>query len=124
MTEEQDTFVRGWPGRVAVGIVRSDPPQVYLADSDAVLSRLLALAVVARSNPAEFRAPGALHKVREALLQERWADAVVLWIEATGEEVDGYPDETVWTHAKLDREYASMEIRVSPIFSDSGERTG
>src|SRR5947208_2742192 len=31
----------GWPGRVAVGVLHGDTPEVFLAESDAVLSRLL-----------------------------------------------------------------------------------
>jgi hypothetical protein len=32
--------------------------------------------------------------------------------------IDAYPDERVWTSARLDADYASMEIRLSPIFED------
>lgn len=106
-----------WPGRVAVGIVRADPPEVYLAEDEFVLSRVLALKVVAASAPGSFGA-GTLERIRSALLDERWADAVVEWIEAIGEPVDGYPDEEVWTEARLDEDTAAMEIRVARIFDD------
>lgn len=108
----------GWPGRVAVGVVRSDPPEVYLADSDSTLSRLLALRLVARTDASTLEASGRLEEVREALLQERWADAVFSWMEATGEIVDAYPDELLWTEEALDVEAASMEIRLAPIFDE------
>lgn len=108
---------RGWPGRVAVGVLRGDPSQVFLAESDAVLGRLLALRVVARAEAADLD-DAALAEIREALIQERWADALVAWMSSTGEALDGYPDEQVVTEAMLDAERASMEIRLAPIFRD------
>jgi hypothetical protein len=109
----------GWPGRVAVGVVRSDPPRVFLAETPDVLSRVLALEVVAQTRPQELGdRPGQLEKIRDALLEERWADAVVNWIDATGEAVDAYPDEPVWSEKRLDLEKATLEIRVAPIFEE------
>ncbi len=110
-----------WPGRVAVGVVRSDPPQVFLAESDEILGRVLAVHVVSRADPAELARKGLLAEVRDALLEERWADALLGWIQATGQAVDGYPDEVVWTDDRIDAARASLEIRLSPIFSDTGE---
>lgn len=108
----------GWPGRVAVGVVRGDPPEVYLADSDATLSRLLALRLVAQTPSEHLRASGHLETIREAMMEERWADAVLSWMEVTGEIVDAYPDELLWTERALDADGASMEIRMAPIFDD------
>lgn len=110
-----DELRAGWPGRVAVAIVRSDPPQVFLASNEDVLSRLVALRVVARSNPRELSAE-AVERIRKALLEERWGDAVVEWIAATGDAVDAYPDEGVWTESELDAETAALEIRLAQIF--------
>lgn len=107
----------GWPGRAAVAIVRSDPPQVFLASNAEVLSRLVALTLVARLNPSDL-APQVLEPIRAALLEERWADAVVLWMEATGEILDAYPDEEIWTEERLDADTASFEMRLSRIFED------
>jgi hypothetical protein len=109
----------GWPGRVAIAIVGSDPPQVFLATDEAVLSRVLALKVVAQTDPLDLSA-GSLERIREALLEERWADAVVEWIQATGDAVDAYPDEDVWSESRLDSEVAALEIRLARIFDDSG----
>ena len=108
----------GWPGRVAVAIVRSDPPQVFLASSSDVLSRLLALELVAHADPEVLEGAGVLQQVREALLEERWGDAVVAWIQATNEPVDAYPDEPIWTERRLDEEKTSLEIRMAPIFDE------
>lgn len=109
-----------WPGRIAVGVVRSDPPEVYLAEDEVVLSRLLALQVVANARPATFT-PDALVRARSALLEERWADAVFEWIQASGLAVDGYPDEIVWTEQTLDEDRAAMEIRMARVFDDNDE---
>lgn len=95
--------------------MRSDPPEIFLAEDEFVLSRVLALKVVAASPPTTFPTE-ALARVRAALLEERWADAVAEWIEAVGEAVDGYPDEVLWTDRLLDEDVASMEVRVAPIF--------
>ena len=107
----------GWPGRVAVAIVGSDPPQVFLATDEAVLSRVIALKVVAHTDPADLSG-GSLERIRNALLEEQWAEAVGEWIQATGEAVDGYPDEDVWSESRLDSEVAALEIRLARIFDD------
>lgn len=113
-----DASSAGWPGRIAVGIVRSDPPQVFLAESADVLDRVLAVELIARSDPSHLAAAGVLEQVRDALLEERWGDAVMLWIQATGEAVDAYPDEPVWSERRLDAEKASFEIRVARVFEE------
>jgi len=110
----------GWPGRIAVGVLHGDPPQIYLAESDSVLGRLLAARLVAPSRPEDFDASD-LEEIRQALLEERWADAVVVWMRATGEGLDAYPDEETVTEEMLDSDRASMEICLSPIFSNARE---
>ncbi len=103
-----------WPGNVAVAVTRDEPALVLLAANGDVLSRLVALRWVAQTAPSALgdRVEG----IREALLDERWGDAVLLWMEATGTVVDAYPDEEVWTEERLDKDRASFEIRVAPIF--------
>jgi hypothetical protein len=100
----------------AFAIVKGDPPQMLLAENAAVISRLVALQVVAGADPAQF-SPAELEDLRAALLEERWADAVLIWMETTGTFIDVYEEYVpVWTEAELDEEFASMEIRVSRIF--------
>jgi hypothetical protein len=106
--------VRTTPG--AVAIVKGDPPQVLLAENAAVMSRLVALRVVATTSPHALQ-PDDLAEIRHALLEERWADAVVVWMEAMDTFIDVYEQYVpVWAEADLDEEYAAMEIRVSRIF--------
>ena len=54
--------------------------------------------------------------IRTALLEERWADAVVQWMEATGAVVDAYSAKDVWTEERLDEDRTSFETRMAPIF--------
>jgi hypothetical protein len=93
---------------------------VYLAESDAVLGRLLAMRVVARSYPENLE-PAELEEIREALSDGRWADAVAAWMRATGEVLDAYPDEEVVTEEMLDPQRAAEEIRRAPIFRGQSE---
>lgn len=108
----------GWPGRVSIAVVRGDPPVALLAESDAVMGRLLALRLVARSRAGDLGQSGLLDDIRSALLEERWGDAVTMWMQATSEVVDVYPDEEIVTEERLDQDTASMEIRLAPIFED------
>ena len=103
-------------GRAAVAIVHSDPPQVFLAEDDEVLGRVLAMKLVAQTPPDQLGSW--VQEIRQALLDERWADAVLAWMSATGDVVDAYPDDTVWTERQLDAEGAALEIRLAPIFRE------
>jgi hypothetical protein len=90
-----------------------------LAETSSLMDRVLALQVVAQLPASTVTSAGRLNEIREALLEERWADAVVLWIEETGVAVDVYTESPrIWTEQDLDLEQASLEIRVAPIFSD------
>ena len=100
----------------AYAIVKSDPPQLFLADNAQVMSRLIAVKVVAPADPAIFGS-FRVSLVRQALLEERWVDAVVTWMDATGVDIDVYEEYVpVWTEEDLNAELASMEIRMSRIF--------
>jgi hypothetical protein len=106
------------PGRVAFAVVHDDPPRVYIAEDEHVLSRLVALRVVALTRPESLPSPAAVEELRECLLEERWADAIFSWVEMSGIAVDAYPDEVIWTEAALDAERAALEVRMSPLFRD------
>lgn len=108
-----------WPGRVAVAVLRTDPPEVYLASDPEVLGRVLAVQVVARTKATDLP-ERALQQIRAALLAEEWAEAVATWIGATGVVVDAYPDDDIWTDARLDADATSLEIRMSPVFGEAG----
>jgi len=61
--------------------------------------------------------------VRDALLEERWADAVLLWMSATDTTIDIYAEYVpVWTEADLDAEVTSLEIRMARLFEAPASR--
>jgi len=100
---------------LSYAIVRDEPPEVYLAEDIDTLHWVLALQVVARSRPDEL--PGAaVGTIRAALLDERWADAVVEWIGATGRPIDVYPG--IEVHEARHIEMASAELHFTPLFTD------
>ena len=113
---DADPYLPQVHNRVALGVLRGDVPTVYVAENVEVLGRLLALRLVASTPPSRVRS--GLDEIREALLEERWGDAVFAWMTATDNVVDGYDDEHVWTEGRLDAAYAAFEIRLSPIFQD------
>lgn len=103
--------------RVAWAAVYDDPVQVFVASDEFVLTRVLALEVVARAQPSNLGGR-ALALIRDALLEERWADAVAEWVTATATRLDAYPDEELWTTAAVEEELLSMQVRLRPIFED------
>ncbi len=103
--------------RVAWAVVYGDPAQVFVASDEYVLTRLVALKVVARAHVSSLGDVD-LEMIRLALLEERWADAVATWVTATGTRLDAYPDEELWTAEAVDSELVSLQIRLSPIFED------
>jgi len=106
------------PGRVAYAVVHDDPPQVFIAEDEFVLTRRVALDVVASIRAEELPSRAVVEQLRAALLEERWADAIATWIEVSGIAIDAYPDEVVWTDRALDAERASLEMRMAPLFRD------
>ena len=93
------------------------PPRIFVATDELVLTRLLALKVVARTDPRRL-VEGQVTAIRDALLEERWGDAVAAWVIATGIGMDVYPDEALWSADALDEELVSLQVRLSPIFED------
>ena len=99
-------------------MVRGDLPRVVIAENEDVLARVMALEVVAAAAPVELG--GHADGIRAALLDEQWPEAVLRWMEATGNVVDAYPDERVWRDADLDDERTALELRMTRIFRDDG----
>jgi hypothetical protein len=99
-------------------VVHGDPPDVYIAQDEYVLTRLLAVHVVASTDPGGVPA-ASLTRIRTALLEDRWPDAVGEWIEAMNTPIDVHADVAIWTEPDLDLERASLEMRVARIFGDA-----
>jgi hypothetical protein len=102
---------------VAYGVVRDEPPTVYAAETIDVLQRLLALEVVARSVPTGLD-PKARDRMRKALLDERWADAVVEWIDTTGIAIDVYTHLHVYSASDLPNDLIGAQLQFAPLYRD------
>lgn len=107
------------PSWVAFAVTHDEPPQVFLAEDDVVLSRVPALNLVAATSADELSREDR-NAIRRAL-QERWADAVATWIGATGIVVDAYGGERVWTDRDLDELAVTLELRVARILDDTSD---
>lgn len=103
------------PRIVSVAVVRSDPPQVFIAEDMETMNWVLALRLVATEEP-RLIGEDLTSLFREALLDEQWADAVVLWMEHTDIEVDVYASEDLFT--ARDVEFAPTELQFTPLFRD------
>lgn len=103
---------------VAYAVVSDEPPTVYAAESIEILQRLLALEVVARSVPGGIE-QHARERMRKALLDERWADAVVEWIDATGTGIDVYTQLHVYSEDDLPTDLIGAQLQFAPLFRDA-----
>jgi hypothetical protein len=102
--------------RVAYAVVRDDPPAVFVADSVEVLQRVIALRVVAQTQSSRLEAVSA-DRLRRALVEERWGDAVAQWIDHTGVPVDVYGNVEMWNASMLgDVDLAKSELEFTPLF--------
>ncbi len=107
------------PAAGAYAVVREDVPKVFVAEDVDVLARVLALHLVGQLAAESVRSPSRLEEMRSALLEERWGDALIAWIEETDIPVDVYDEPLpIWTESALDAEQASMEIRMAPLFRE------
>ena len=100
---------------VSYAVVRSDPPEVYLADDIDTLQWVLALQVVARTRPSRLP-EGTAQILREALLAEEWGQAVFEWINATDIPVDVYP--SIEVHEARHVAMGPAELQFTPLFAD------
>ena len=55
---------------------------------------------------------------RQALLDERWADAVVEWIDTTGIAIDVYTHLHVYSELELPNDLIGAQLQFSPLFRD------
>lgn len=101
---------------VAYAVVTGDDPIVVLAEDEGVLTRAIALEVVARSSAAQLGLRA--EAIQTALLERRWVDAVEGWMSATGQRIDAYPSERVWDESSLDEDVIELELRMRRLFSD------
>lgn len=103
---------------LAYAVVHDYPPQVFAAEDVEVLQWVIALEVVARTPPSMLQ-PETLQTLREALLDERWGDAVELWMRTSETIIDVYPDGLrVWTAGAIQADIADVRLQFTPLFED------
>lgn len=106
-------------GDLAYAVVHDDPPVVHVAEDVDVLQQVIALEVVARTPAADLPAD-TVRELRQALLDERWGDAVEGWMAASGTAVDVYPRGLrVRTAAELEAAMATVALQFTPLFRDA-----
>jgi hypothetical protein len=101
-------------GPVAYAVVHSEPAAIYLASDIEVLQRVIAVEVIARTDPRllDDRADD----IRTALLDERWAAAAAAWIDATGIGIDVYTNISVYETEDLPPELVGAQLQFTPLF--------
>ena len=102
------------PRSVACAVVRDDPPQVFIAEDQDTLNWVLALRLISRI-PGHELSDDLRDNLRQALREERWGEAVELWMEDRP-EVDVYPGFDFFD--RQDVELAAQELEFSPLFRD------
>lgn len=102
---------------LAYAVLRSEPPEVYAAENVDVLHRVIALKIVANTEPRTLPS-GAVDRIRAALLEERWGDAVVDWMTYSNLALDVYNDGLdVFTEAHIPADTVGLEIQLAPLFT-------
>ena len=101
---------------VAYAVVHNDPPSVYLASDIEVLHRVLAFEVVARTDPGRMD-EGRRASMRQALLDERWGDAVVEWMGLTNTAIDVYTHLPIYAEADLPADLIGAQLQFTRLFS-------
>jgi|ERR1035438_8300624 hypothetical protein len=86
-----------------------------------VLHRVLALRLVAQVPAVQFA--GKAEFVKRALLEERWADAVLAWIDRYEIAVDvseNGPD--LYTEQDVGGELSGLRLQMTPLFEEPDPR--
>lgn len=99
----------------AYAVRRSDPEQApLLADSLETLSKVISLRWIGEWVPTD---DATADPVRRAILDERWDDAVIGWMAATGEVLDIYPFNLEIHDARdyPDDEFG-LRVQTTPLF--------
>lgn len=102
---------------VAYAVVQDEPPSVFLAEDIDVLHRVLAVELVARTRASDL-APEERDELRAALLDERWADAVGLWMGHLGVVVDVYTHLHIHSEDELPADLVGAQLQFAPLFRD------
>ena len=102
-------------GGVAYAVVHFDPPEVYLAEDVEVLHRVLAMELVARTDPSELSRAG-VETLRQALLDERWGDAVQTWMGLRDVGIDVYTYLHVYSEQDVPSDLVGAQLQFTRLF--------
>lgn len=91
------------------------PQMSIVAKSVPVLERLLAIRIAGSLKPEDVETE-VLEKLKRALIDEQFGEAVKLWIDVTGVVVDVYPDEELCEGTPIDGERFLLELQRLPLF--------
>ena len=100
---------------MACAVVRDDPPRIFVASDLATLNWVLACKLVA-TTPGRDLPRGVRDALRQALVEERWGDAVFAFIDRTGVAVDVY--ESTDFYGAVDAAVGPLELQLTPLFTD------
>jgi hypothetical protein len=103
------------PRSIACAVVHGDPPEVFTAEDLDTLHWVLALKLIARTRGRDVPS-GLRENLRSALTEERWGDAVELWMQVDPEAIDVYPSFDL--HRPDDVALGPEELQFSPLFVD------
>lgn len=104
---------------IAYAVVHTEPASIFLAEDIDVLHRVLALEVVARTDPALLGADA--ESIRDALLEERWGDAVVSWIRSVGTGIDVYDGKSIYTSDDLPADLIGAQLQFTRLFGAASQ---
>ncbi len=79
-------------------------------------SRALAVRLVTRADNSIFTKEQ-LQQLQDALLDEKWSDAVAMWIKRTGIPIDVYTED-VLTSEHFPAALLSAQMQFSPLFAE------
>lgn len=106
-------------------IVHGDEPMRFYAENQEVMDRALGVHLVAQLPADRVSSDVKLQRLRRALTEGRWGDALVDWIDETDRAVDvyDYPPDVydpwikVWTDDELSPEGVQATLKDSPLFT-------
>jgi hypothetical protein len=100
---------------ISYAIVRTNPPEVFVAEDIETLQWVLGIHLVAQT-PANQLEEGLRDALREALREEQWGDAVSAWMDHEKTEVDVYSMMHCWEPEDI--ALGSSELQFTPLFED------
>jgi hypothetical protein len=103
------------PRSIACAVVHGDPPEVFTAEDLDTLNWVLGLRLIAKTRGRDVPS-GLREELRSALANERWGDAVWLWMQFRPDAIDVYPSFELYLPA--DVELGPEELQFSPLFVD------